>query len=67
MHVGESTQWLVQNSRVCGDISSENDMEKCKEELERRARRIWDPDVDGGGEGCSEAVGEELWRRGKWK
>jgi hypothetical protein len=36
----------VQNSRVCGDISSGNDTEKYKEELEWRARWVWDLDAD---------------------
>jgi salicylate hydroxylase len=42
----ELAQWLVQNSRACSDIfrwrfpPSGNDIEKCKEELEWRARQI---------------------------
>jgi len=42
MHVDESAL-----SGVCGDIFQWRFMEKSKEKLEWRARRIWDLDVDG--------------------
>lgn len=62
----ERTQWVVQNSRVGGDIyqwrfpPSGNDMEKCKEELEWRARRIWELDVEGVAEDAVKQLGESL-------
>lgn len=49
----ERSQWLVQSSRDMGDIyewrypGTGEDSAKCKAEFERRARKIWDFDVDG--------------------
>lgn len=49
----ERSQWLVQSSRDMGDIyewrypTTGSDNAKCKAEFERRARKIWDFDVDG--------------------
>jgi salicylate hydroxylase len=65
----ERTQWLVQNSRICGEIyqwrfpPSGNDMEKCKEELEWRARRVWDVDVDGMVKDAVKQLGKSLEER----
>jgi salicylate hydroxylase len=48
----ERSQWLVQSSRDMGDIyewrysDTGGDSAKCKAEFERRARKIWDFDVD---------------------
>lgn len=48
----ERSQWLVQSSRDMGDIyewrypTTGKDSAKCKAEFERRARKIWDFDVD---------------------
>jgi salicylate hydroxylase len=49
----ERTQWLVQSSRDMGDIyhwrypATGADSAKIKAEFERRARKVWDFDVDG--------------------
>lgn len=48
----ERSQWLVQSSRDMGDIyewrypDTGDDSTKCKDEFERRAKKIWDFDVD---------------------
>jgi hypothetical protein len=61
----QRTQWLAENSRVCGDIFqwryplSGQAAERCKEELEWRAQRIWNVDVE---EMVKEAV-RELGKR----
>lgn len=48
----ERSQWLVQSSREMGDIyewryaASGRDPAKCKAEVERRSRRLWDFNID---------------------